>query len=213
MNTNLVLPQTAISIPKRVGSVVIASTITFGLFVMMQKLINNNDMPIVEPSPPPVLTFLQTIEDIPINERPTLKKMPKTNPIPKPETRILEETPDNKGLVAKFVPDINIGRIGLGISTQMSTGEGDARPIVRMEPKYPPEAAREGIEGWVKLLFSIDTLGQVANIQVVESEPNRVFDRAAKQALSKWKYKPQIVAGAPQAQDGMMVVLDFKLAK
>jgi protein TonB len=213
MNASLALPQTTLSLPKIAVTVCIAITVTFGLFVMMQKLIANNIVSMVKPEPPTVITFLQDINELPTNVRPTLKPKPEIKPIPKIETRVIEETPDNTGLIAKYVPDVNIGPIGLGIGTQMSPGEGDARPIVRMEPKYPPQAARDGIEGWVKLLFSIDVLGQVENIQVLESEPSRTFDREAKRALSKWKYKPQIVAGVPQAQDGMMVVLDFKLAQ
>jgi periplasmic protein TonB len=213
MNASLALPQTTISFTKIAVTICIALTVTFGLFVMMQKLIANNTVSIVKPEQPTVVTFLQNIDEPQTIVRPKLAPKPEIKPIPKIDTRVIEDTPDNTGLIAKYVPDVNIGPIGLGIGTQMSPGEGDARPIVRMEPKYPAQAARDGIEGWVKLLFSIDVLGQVENVQVLESEPSRIFDREAKRALSKWKYKPQIVAGVPQAQDGMMVVLDFKLAQ
>jgi protein TonB len=32
----------------------------------------------------------------------------------------------------------------------------------------------------------------VIDIKVLESEPKNVFDRSAKRALSKWKFKPKI---------------------
>jgi periplasmic protein TonB len=213
MNANLVLSQNTISVPKLATSVLVALSVTFGLFVMMQKLIANNDIPIIKPDETVIVDILLDIKETDVPERPRLIPKPIIKPLPQTENRLIQDNPDNTGLIAKYVPDLNIGPIGLDINTQMSTGEGQARPLVRLEPKYPPEAARDGIEGWVKLLFSIDTLGQVSNIQVVDSEPNRVFDREAKRALGKWKYKPQIVAGVPQAQDGMMVVLDFKLAQ
>lgn len=213
MNANLALHKSTISIPKIAGTLLIASTITFSLFVMMQKLIANNDISFVKSEPPIIITLLQDINETLVNERPRLKPKPVIKPIPKVDTLVVEEKPDDGNLIANYLPDVRLGPIGLDITTQMVPGEGQARPIVRMEPKYPQTAARDGIEGWVKLLFSIDTLGQVGNIQVIESEPNRIFDREAKRALSKWKYKPQIVAGVPQAQDGMMVVLDFKLAQ
>ena len=49
------------------------------------------------------------------------------------------------------------------------------------------------------------------DIEVIEAEPKRVFDREARRALRKWKYKPKIVDGKPVKQPGMFVQLDFKL--
>lgn len=213
MHNNLVLPQQSISVAKMAGAVIMAFAVTFGLFVMMQKLIANNDLPIENPLPPVVVDIFPHITDSELVVKPTLKPKPEIKPTPKPETKFIDETPDNTSLISKFVPLVNMDPISLATNTKMTSDEGMARPIVRMEPKYPAEAARDGIEGWVKLLFSIDVLGQVQNIEVIESEPKRIFDREATRALSKWKYKAQIVAGVPQAQDGMMVVLDFKLTQ
>jgi protein TonB len=80
-----------------------------------------------------------------------------------------------------------------------------------MQPKYPIDAARNGVEGWVKLVFSIDSSGQVKDVEVIDSQPKRTFDRAAKQALKKWKYKPQVIDGEAVIRQGLQVVLDFKL--
>jgi protein TonB len=93
----------------------------------------------------------------------------------------------------------------------MMTRDGDATPIVRIEPQYPIAAARDGKEGWVQLSFSIDELGGVVDIEVIDAEPKRLFDREAKRALSKWKYKSKIVDGKPIKQTGLQVQLDFKL--
>jgi protein TonB len=46
---------------------------------------------------------------------------------------------------------------------------------------------------------------------VQDAQPKRVFDRAAKKALSKWKYRPNIVDGKPTKTSGLTVRLDFKL--
>jgi protein TonB len=63
----------------------------------------------------------------------------------------------------------------------------------------------------VQLSFTIDEVGGVTDIKVIKAEPKRLFDREAKRALRKWKYKPKIVDGKPQLQTGMSVQLDFKL--
>jgi protein TonB len=89
--------------------------------------------------------------------------------------------------------------------------DGDATPIVRIDPKYPPEAARDGKEGWVELSFTINEVGGVEDVEVIEADPKRIFDREAKRALRKWKYRPKVVDGIPERQPGLKVRLDFTL--
>jgi protein TonB len=89
--------------------------------------------------------------------------------------------------------------------------DGEATPIVRIDPKYPVQAARDGREGWVKLQFTINELGGVEDIVVLEAEPKRLFDREARRALAKWKYRPKIVDGKAEKQFNMFVQLDFTL--
>ncbi|MET1218967.1 MAG: energy transducer TonB, partial [Glaciecola sp.] len=91
--------------------------------------------------------------------------------------------------------------------------DGDATPIVRIEPKYPVQAARDGKEGYVIMSFTINEVGGVEDVVVLEADPKRIFDREAKRALRRWKYKPKIVEGKPQKQFNMQVQLDFKLDK
>jgi protein TonB len=89
--------------------------------------------------------------------------------------------------------------------------DGDATPIVRIDPKYPPEAARDGKEGWVDLSFTINEVGGVEDVEVLEADPKRIFDREAKRALRKWKYRPKVVDGIAQRQPGLRVRLEFSL--
>lgn len=197
---------------KTISVISIAALITFVLFVGMQKLINNDQIIRPEVTAYPTITLTLDIKEKPTNERPKIK--PKPIPLPKPKivAKIIESEPDTGLDATFFVSSIGAPVIRNKINPNFDTQGGDARPIVRVEPKYPAIAAREGIEGWVKLSFSITSSGTVDNIQVLDAEPKRTFNQAAKRALAKWKYKPNIHAGKAQAQDGMMVMLDFKLA-
>lgn len=82
----------------------------------------------------------------------------------------------------------------------------DARPIVRVNPSYPAEAAEQGIEGQVHMRFSITADGKVADIEILDAKPADLFNNAAMTALSKWRYDPRY------AGDGHEVALAFKLA-
>jgi len=87
----------------------------------------------------------------------------------------------------------------------------DAVPLVRIEPDYPMQARQRGQEGWVVLEFTISTAGTVKDVEVVASEPGSIFDRAAVQAVRKWKYNPKILDGKPVERPGVKVRLDFEM--
>ena len=106
---------------------------------------------------------------------------------------------------------MDVGGTDTGFNTGGLMTDGDATPIVRINPRYPPEAARDGISGWVLLRFTIDEMGGVTNVEVIDSNPRRMFDQEARRALLRWKYKLKIIDGKAIAQPGMTVQLDFNL--
>ena len=85
-------------------------------------------------------------------------------------------------------------------------------PLARVEPLYPRRARMMGMEGTVKLEFTITQTGTVRDIKVVGADPPEVFDRAAMRALSKWKFKPKIENNAAVEQHAS-VQINFKLNK
>jgi len=68
----------------------------------------------------------------------------------------------------------------------------------------------KGTEGWVKLEFTILEDGTVSDVDVLDADPKRVFDRAAKKAILRWKFKPLVVDGKAQQRRATQVI-DFKL--
>lgn len=75
----------------------------------------------------------------------------------------------------------------------------DFKLIRRVNASYPAQALRSRTEGWVELAFTITEKGDVTNIEVVDAQPRRVFDREAIRALSQWKFTPRIENGQPVA--------------
>ncbi len=55
---------------------------------------------------------------------------------------------------------------------------------------YPPAAKRDGVTGYVVLNLLINTEGEVKQVQILESEPNGVFEEAARQAAKNWLFTP-----------------------
>ncbi|MEL7450246.1 MAG: TonB family protein [Pseudomonadota bacterium] len=65
-------------------------------------------------------------------------------------------------------------------------------------PNYPLIAERRDVEGSVLLEFTLTVEGLVRDIEIIESEPRKVFDRSATTALARWEFEPYEVAGEPQ---------------
>jgi protein TonB len=108
-------------------------------------------------------------------------------------------------------PDVRVGGVTLG---PMPAGsDRDALPLVRVNPDYPPRALANGIEGWVQVQFTITTAGTVKDPKVVEADPDGYFEKAALNAVSRYKYKPKIVDGEPVERPGINLVISFTLKK
>ena len=194
-----------------IGAIALGTAITFGLFVLMAKLVAQDESPIVVNTMPVIPNPVLQLEDEKTIVRPTLPERQKPQ-TPPPPARMKSEPTE----VAIGEPGIRTDFTGIDrikIANEFTVGQSDqqARPVVQIEPAYPPAAARDGIEGWVSLSFTIDPLGSVKDITVLDAEPARVFNREARRALARWKYRPKLVEGSAVSQPDMRVLLTFKL--
>jgi protein TonB len=88
---------------------------------------------------------------------------------------------------------------------------GDIRPperVTYVAPNYPDIARTAHVEGKVVLEATIDEWGVVKNVTVRQSVP--LLDKAAIEAVSKWRYAPTRLNGQPIAIV-MMVTVTFTL--
>lgn len=197
-------------------SIPIGIAITFGLFVLMAVLIANDERG-NEPLPetPPIEFVMEKPNDS-VQQRTRTPPPPPPPPVtpPPPQTPQPEVSKVDPGAISMNLPTVDAGGFNAGIDlTGAMMQDGDVAPIARFNPKYPPQAERDGIEGWVDLKFTIDVDGSVIDIEILDSQPKRIFDRAARKALAKWVYKPKIEDGKPMQQAGLTVRLDFKLGE
>lgn len=154
----------------------------------------------------------------------TPKPQPKPKPKPKPDRKVIntakvappvEETPpiENSG-PQSFGDDVTGGVVGEGIST--TDGESDPgvtsnwEPYEKALPDYPEEAALKGIEGYVQIKMDINEAGVPENIEIVSAQPRNLFEKDARKAVRKWRYKPRMVGGQAVKVLGHQVRLDFK---
>jgi TonB family protein len=89
----------------------------------------------------------------------------------------------------------------------MSTGTAavnvtPAKVIKRVAPEAPPGVPPK-TSGYVVVRFNVTEVGRVADVEVLESTPAGVFDKAAQSAVRKWLFEPRKengVAVASQAK-------------
>jgi TonB family protein len=88
---------------------------------------------------------------------------------------------------------------------------GDAmapKLIKRVDPVYPEEARKQGIEGDIIIEATVDVNGKVKDAKVLRGVA--VLDQAALDAVKQWVYEPMIIDGQPKAAK-FTVTVRFKL--
>ncbi|PZQ18587.1 MAG: energy transducer TonB [Rhodanobacter denitrificans] len=71
----------------------------------------------------------------------------------------------------------------------------DAGIVSSASPDYPARAYRDRQEGWVEVEFTVTPDGSPSGIRVVRSNPPRVFDREAIQAIERSTFRPRLENG------------------
>lgn len=85
----------------------------------------------------------------------------------------------------------------------------EAKPIHQEAPKYPIEALRNNETGTVQLRVRVDTDGVPADVSIENSSGNRNLDRAARAAVSQWRFSPKYENGVAVASD-ILIPVEFK---
>ncbi len=67
--------------------------------------------------------------------------------------------------------------------------QAQVAPVKKEAPEFPREAVRAGVEtGSAKVKLAINAAGDVTDVQIIESNPQRVFDRVLRTSMVLWKF-------------------------
>jgi len=190
---------------------VAALVITVLLYWLMSALVAAGKNALTEAPPGRIVDFVR------VPDPPQLRtEQPKPEKPEKPQ--VAPETPEVRSETVKPGGNtVNIGALSvdndLAVDTSagLSASDGEYLPIVKVAPIYPSRAQSRGIEGWVLLSFTVTETGSVVDPQVIDADPQGVFDRAAMKAVERFKYKPRVVNGQAQVVRGVEHLITFQL--
>ncbi len=168
------------SLPRYILVAILAAVITVVLYLVMHTLVsqaakNNSgdgDLPAID------FTKVKLDEDVRQRKRVIPKKPPPPKEPPPPPKMNVQQNQQ----VVNNMPTPNIPNLDLGVG-----GDGPFLGAVGQ--------VNMSEEGWVKVKFTITPTGTVANPEVVDAKPRRIFDREAIRAILKFKFKPKVVNG------------------
>ncbi len=130
--------------------------------------------------------------------------MPDARPLPVDEQPQLVETAPPPPPAAVPAPATD--------AAPVAPAAGDRpQPIADQSPppSYPPAALRNGVEGSVVVRVDVDATGVPFNVTIVQRSGSRDLDRAATDAVRRWRFLPAQSNG--QAVVGSIEVpFDFK---
>lgn len=190
------------------GSAALALVVTASLVLLMQHLIRGDGPVAEEATSRGELIWLRQLEDEEVENDDNYLPDKVEPPVPPPET-IIEQVADGSAGLPIENSALKLGpfdpQVGLGIP------DGDVLPIAKVSPVYPQRARSRGVEGYVIVEFTVDELGRVIDVRVVEAQPSSIFDRAAVDAVRRFKYKPRVINGEATAVTGVQHRLTFEL--
>lgn len=83
----------------------------------------------------------------------------------------------------------------------VASGSGTPVPISQQAPRYPREALRRNVGGTVRVRVTVAIDGSVDRLELAESSGDRYLDRAAMEAVRRWRFQPA-------SRDGQAIVAD-----
>lgn len=197
-------------ITRALSSATAALAATTGLLYLMQLLVATGEQIIIEPGPRYFLDWIgpQDPPDKPVETR--LPERPDKPQLP-PKTNFADLT-ETGGIEVGISAVSAVPRAGGPTFVEFGFGDGPLINIIKVQPQYPAIAAARGLGGTVIVQFDVTAMGLVENVVVVDST-NKIFNKAAIEAASRFKYKPKVLDGTHYGAKGLRQLFRFEMEK
>ncbi len=183
--------------------------VTLALLYVMNLLIGIQPQVVVEPPRPWTIEWVRVHE--PVDPPDTLEPPPSREFIEPPAPPVVDTPGDVGNEIGFRPPKTTPTPISKFTGPGITLGDGPLVSLVRPSPVYPARALQNELEGWVIVQFDVLADGTVTNIGVVESS-DRIFERSARNAAAKFRFKPQVVEGVPQVTTGVRNIFRFHMS-
>lgn len=189
--------------------VVGALAVNLLLYVLMESMISRDSVRLVQGFDAHTIDFVRTSM-----EEETRTRDRRRTPPPKPQEikRPRAEVEDIASRAQALPTDVQSYAVssllgegaGVALGQRLVEGSGavmetmmasDLTPISMLPPEYPMAARDRGIEGWVDLAFVVTEEGLVVDPEILGAEPRGIFERAARTAVLRWRFRPHMRGG------------------
>lgn len=189
-----------------------ALVVTVLSFYMMQVLIRA--LPESDGVTPIQLSWAPVFRINEMKRRDVRKKPIRILPADPPEGQ--DELPDFPRQTLSRADYVTVGSIGRVMQNDMVEFVSippisSVVPLRVVQPVYPFKAVMREIEGHVLVQFSIGENGRVVNPVVLESEPGRIFDKAALDAIMRFRFQPRTLDQVSYVVQDMQLRFAFRL--
>lgn len=108
--------------------------------------------------------------------------------------------------------DLSVGDLvsSSGLLDGVSVADAEVAPLVRPPAVYPARAKMRNIEGSVTARLTIRPDGTVSDVEIIQAEPQGVFEREAMRAMYRYRFSPKMVNGEAVTQTATQT-LEFSL--
>jgi len=156
-----------------------------------------------EMAPPPPVARAELPETV--EPRPIEQARPAPSPVRIAAPAPIVSTPVAAPMVAPLSPP-PAPALAPVQSGPVRVADLDTRAVTIVAPKYPVESRRKREQGIVVLSVTLDIDGRVAELELAKSSGFERLDRAALDAVRRWRWSPTLSDGAAVAVRGTVEI-------